>query len=150
MSWVAQSITPLSNYNPSWRYYEVENESFNIINAYNYYTLLNETFTNGGDEPDWQFEYSVRDLYDPDHTWPEDAPLNGTFWHENVLTKLKDESNVEFNQLFADIQYRYGPGVPTCKSKNGTQISDDCYNGNYCVMGNFYSDDYQKCLRGDD
>ena len=148
MSWVAQSITPYTNYNPSWRYYEVENESFNIINSYNYYTQLNKTFTNGGDEPEWQFEYSVRDLYDPDHTWPEDAPLNGTFWHNQVLTKLKDESNVEFNQLFTDIMYRYGPGAPKCKSKNGTQISDKCHDGNYCVMGNFYSDDYQKCLRG--
>ncbi|CAI5758894.1 unnamed protein product [Candida verbasci] len=148
MSWVAQSVTPLTNYNPSWRYYEVENESFNIRNAYNYYTHLNETFVNGGDEPIWQFEYSVRDLYDPEGTWPKNAPLNGTFWHYNVLQNLKNESNIEFNQLFANMQYRYGPGTPKCK--NGTVISDDCYDGNYCVMGNFYSDDYQKCLRSDD
>ncbi|KAI5967126.1 hypothetical protein KGF57_000555 [Candida theae] len=147
MAWVAQSVTPLPNYNPSWKYYEVENESFNIINSYNYYTHLNDTFTNGGDEPEWIFEYSVRDLYDSNHTWPEEAPLNGTFWHNHVLTKLKDQSNVEFNQLFADIMFRYGPGAPKCKT-NGTQISDKCHDENYCVMGNFYSDDYIKCLKG--
>ncbi|CAK9438700.1 uncharacterized protein LODBEIA_P29240 [Lodderomyces beijingensis] len=145
MSWVAQSVTPLTNYNPSWRYYEVENESFNIINSYNYYTHLNETFANGGDEPKWEFEYSARDFYDPKHTWPQDAPLNGTFWHEYVITQLKNESNIDFNQKFANLQYRFGPGAPKCK--NGTVISDKCYNGNYCVMGNFYSDDYQNCLR---
>ncbi|EMG46743.1 asm-2 Sphingomyelin phosphodiesterase 2 [Candida maltosa Xu316] len=145
MSWVLQSITPLSNYNPSWRYYEVENESFNIMNSYNYYTQLNETFVNGGAEPSWRFEYSARDLYDPEGTWPEDAPLNATFWHTYVLTPIKNETNIEFNHLFSQMQYRYGPGVLDCK--NGSVVSDDCYNDNYCVVGSFYSDDYQKCLR---
>ena len=79
MSWVMQSVTPLANYNPSWRYYEVENESFNIINSFNYMTKLNDTFVNGGEEPVWEFEYSARDLYDPKKTWPERAPLNATF-----------------------------------------------------------------------
>ena len=132
-------------YNPSWRYYEVQHESFNIMNSYNYYTLLNETFVNGGAEPIWRFEYSARDLYDPEHTWPTDAPLNATFWHKYVATQLKNETNIEFNQKFLEIQYRYGPGVTDCDN-NGT-VSDDCYNQNYCVVGNFFSDDYQNCLR---
>ncbi|KAI5966497.1 uncharacterized protein KGF55_000806 [Candida pseudojiufengensis] len=145
LAWVLQSITPLTNYNPSWRYYEVENESFNIINSYNYYALLNETFVNGGDEPNWKFEYSARDLYDPDHKWPLDAPLNATFWQNNVIKKLANESDIEFSQLFAEKQFRYGPGTPKCA--NGTVISDKCYNEILCVMTNFYSDDYQACLR---
>ena len=145
MSWVLQSITPMAFYNPSWRYYEVQHESFNIMNSYNYYTLLNETFVNGGAEPIWRFEYSARDLYDPEHTWPTDAPLNATFWHKYVAIQLKNETNVEFNQKFLEIQYRYGPGVTDCDN-NGT-VSDDCYNQNYCVVGNFFSDDYQNCLR---
>ena len=79
MTWNVQSVSPLTRLNPGWRYYEVENESFNIINSYNYYTLLNETFVNGGAEPVWKFEYSARDLYDPEGTWPARAPLNATF-----------------------------------------------------------------------
>ena len=113
---VLQSITPLSNYNPSWRYYEVQHESFNIMNSFNYYTLLNETFVNGGAEPIWRFEYSARDLYDPDGTWPGDAPLNATFWHKYVLTQIKNETNIEFNQKFSEMQYRFGPGVLDCKT----------------------------------
>ena len=146
MAWVAQSITPLGgSYNPSWRYYEVENESFNIINSFNYFTRLNETFVNGGGEPAWQFEYSARDTFDPNGEWPVRAPLNATFWDKFVVQNLKNESNIEFNQLYTDIQYRYGPEVPVCK--NGTVVSDDCYNENYCIVANFYSDDYNDCLR---
>lgn len=145
MSWVMQSVTPLANYNPSWRYYEVENESFNIINSFNYMTKLNDTFVNGGEEPVWEFEYSARELYDPKKTWPERAPLNATFWHKYVFERLRNESDIEFNQQYSNIRYRFGPGVPDCK--NGSVISDTCYNENYCVVGSFYSDDYQACLR---
>ncbi|KAI5953592.1 hypothetical protein KGF54_002964 [Candida jiufengensis] len=143
LAWVAQSVTPIGSFNPAFKYYEVENESFNIMNAYNYFTFLNETFVNGGKEPVWNYEYSARD-YGSD--WPQDAPLNATFWHNNVIKKLANQTDISFNQKFASLQYRYGPGAPKCA--NGTVISDDCYDENYCVMANFYSDDYQACLRG--
>ncbi|KAK6198834.1 sphingomyelin phosphodiesterase [Scheffersomyces amazonensis] len=143
MAWVLQSVTSIQYLNPSWRYYEVENESFNIMNSYNYYTKLNETFTNSGAEPNWNFEYSARDLYDPNSTWPLSSPLNATFWNDYVLQKVANQSDVEFNQLYADLQYRYSPGTPNCK--NGTEVSKACYNGNFCVLSNFYSDDYINC-----
>nr|MCP8716485.1 hypothetical protein [Asgard group archaeon] len=145
MTWNVQSVSPLTRLNPGWRYYEVENESFNIINSYNYYTLLNETFVNGGAEPVWKFEYSARDLYDPEGTWPARAPLNATFWHNYVVTPLKNQSNIEFNQKFTNLQYRFGPSVANCQ--NGTVVSNQCYNENYCIVTSFYSDDMQKCLR---
>ena len=145
MTWNVQSVSPLTRLNPGWRYYEVENESFNIINSYNYYTLLNETFVNGGAEPVWKFEYSARDLYDQEGTWPARAPLNATFWHNYVATQLKNETNIEFNQKFTNLQYRFGPSVANCQ--NGTVVSNQCYNENYCIVTSFYSDDMQKCLR---
>lgn len=146
MAWISQSVTPLSNYNPSWRYYEVEDKTFNIINSYNYYTQLNETFTNGGDEPEWDFEYSARDAYDPKGDWPSNAPLNATFWDKYVASNIRNESNIEFNQLYADYMFRLSPYVPDCK--NGSVISDECYNNNWCTAGHFTSEEFIACERG--
>lgn len=145
MSWVSQSITPLTDNNPSWRYYEVEDGSFNILNSYNYYTQLNDTFTNGGKEPNWKFEYSARDIYDPYGEWPTDSPLNATFWHKFVVTNLKNQSNIEFNQLYTDLQYRMSPNVPNCA--NGSVISQTCYEENWCDVSTFTSEEYLKCLQ---
>ena len=143
MAWVAQSVTPFTSYNPSWKWYEVEHESFNVINAYNYYTQLNLTFTNGGEEPQWEVEYSARDYYDPEHTWPEDAPLNGTFWHNYVAEKLWNTTDIEFAQKFMDLKYRLSPLTPKC-NVNGT-LSNECFNNN-CFI-NFYSDNNIKCMK---
>lgn len=145
VAYVSQSITPLTEYNPSWRYYEVEDESFNIMNTFNYYTPLNETFVNGGDEPRWDFEYSARETYDPNGEWPKSAPLNATFWHNFILSKLNDTSNIDFNQKYMELQYRQSPYVPQCK--NDSSITDECYTLNYCVGGTFLSDVYAKCLK---
>jgi sphingomyelin phosphodiesterase len=64
VSWIAPSGTPLSNYNPSWRYYSVDSNSFEIRNCYNYYTVLDETFQDGRPLRR-QMEYSTRAEYDP-------------------------------------------------------------------------------------
>ncbi|KAK6463279.1 sphingomyelin phosphodiesterase [Scheffersomyces coipomensis] len=143
MAWVLQSITSIQYLNPSWRYYEVENESFNIMNSYNYFTRLNETFGNAGAEPAWNYEYSARDVYDPQGEWPLSSPLNATFWNNFVLQKIANQSDIEFNQLYMDYQYRFSPQVPKCA--NGTKVSTACYNGNYCVLSSFFSDDYINC-----
>lgn len=146
MAWISQAITPLGPSNPSWRYYQVEDESFNIINSFNYYTELNKTFTNDGNEPEWLYEYSARDTYDPEHEWPEKAPLNATFWNRFVVEPIKNESNIEFNQKYTDLLHRFAPGTPDCK--NGSVISDQCYTDNICDMSSFTSDEYNKCQRG--
>lgn len=145
MAWVSQSVTPDVENNPSWRYYEVEDKSFNIINSYNYYTKLNETFTNGGAEPVWSFEYSARETYDTEGTWPKDAPLNATFWHTYVASKLKNQTDIEFNQLYSNLQYRISPYVPNCK--NGTKVSDTCRHENWCDVSSFLSYDYIQCSK---
>ena len=115
------------------------------MNTFNYYTPLNETFVNGGDEPRWDFEYSARETYDPNGEWPKSAPLNATFWHKFILSKLNDTSNIDFNQKYMELQYRQSPYVPQCK--NDSSITDECYTLNYCVGGTFLSDVYAKCLK---
>ncbi|CAI5756092.1 unnamed protein product [Candida verbasci] len=133
LSWVVQSLTPWVYYNPSYRYYEVEDESFNIMESYNYYIHLNETMINNGDEPEWLLEYSAREAYDPDGTWGKNLPLNATFWDEYVVQKLKDKSNIEFNQLYMDYMYRKSPATPNCNGNN-SQITNECWENNYCFV----------------
>ncbi|GEQ67459.1 hypothetical protein JCM33374_g1124 [Metschnikowia sp. JCM 33374] len=144
MAWISQAITPLGPANPSWRYYEVEDESFNIINAYNYYSPLNETWVNGAKEPRWLYEYSPRAEYDPQGKWPKHAPLNATFWDNFVLKRLANQSDVSFHQKYTDYLYRVNPYVPNCK--NGTSVAGNCYADNYCYNSAFTIDQYGQCM----
>ncbi|RCK55841.1 Sphingomyelin phosphodiesterase 2 [Candida viswanathii] len=146
MQWVIPSVTPFTNFNPSFRYYEVENESFNVRNNFNYYFLLNETFTNGGDEPTWKLEYSSRELYDPEGTWPEDAPLNATFWHTYAAQPLSNTSDIAFNQKFMNYKYRQSALTPNCTTASG-KLSNTCYNDNNCFL-KFLSDENINCQKG--
>lgn len=144
MAWVSQAITPLGPANPSWRYYEVEDESFNIMNAYNYYSPLNATWVNGSSEPEWLYEYNPRTTYDTEGEWPESSPLNATFWDKYVVQRLRNQLDVDFNQLYTNLLYRNNPYVPSCS--NDTTITDDCYEDNYCNAIAFKVDDYYKCV----
>ncbi|CAK9437349.1 uncharacterized protein LODBEIA_P17270 [Lodderomyces beijingensis] len=145
MAWIAQSVSPFTNFNPSFKWYEVEHESFNIINAYNHYTQLNLTFNNGGEEAQWQMEYSARDFYDTNKDWPTDAPLNGTFWHNFVAQRLWNTSDVAFSQKYTDMKYRLSPFTPNCTGGDG-KVSDQCFNDNNCFI-NFYSDNTINCKK---
>lgn len=146
MAWISQAITPLGPANPSWRYYQVEDQSFNIINAYNYYTPLNETWVNGGKEPKWSFEYSPRETYDPEGKWPKNAALNATFWNDFVLQKLANRTDIAFNQKYTNFLYRNNPYVPKCKNgANGTNVSNSCFSNNYCYNAAFRVDEVRDC-----
>jgi len=144
MAWISQAITPLGPANPSWRYYQVQDESFNVINAFNYFSPLNETWVGGSAEPQWKYEYSPRDTYDPDGEWPATSPLNATFWDKFVVQKIKNETDIDFNQLYTNLLYRLNPYVPSCDNK--TSITSDCYVNNYCDIIGFKVDDYNKCV----
>lgn len=145
MAWISQAITPLGPANPSWRYYQVEDESFNIINAYNYFTPLNETWVNGGQEPKWSFEYSPRDSYDPTGEWPKTAALNATFWNKYVLQKLANRTDISFHQKYTNYVYRNNPYVPKCKNANGTNVTNSCFTSNYCYNAAFRVDEISLC-----
>ncbi|SCU77409.1 LADA_0A00298g1_1 [Lachancea dasiensis] len=133
-SWISQAVTPWVENNPSWRYYSVDKKTFSIMNAYNYYTKLNETFTNNGSAPVWEFEYSSREGYNV--TWPESAPLNATYWHK--VASMVNES-VEYNQVYENYAKRFSPYVPDCAS------TDDCAL-DYCYLTSFTVDQYDSCV----
>lgn len=46
MAWISQAVTPLTDNNPSWRYYTIDTKTHSVMNSYNYYTKLNDTFYN--------------------------------------------------------------------------------------------------------
>lgn len=133
-AWISQAVTPWLNNNPSWRYYEVDKKTFSIMNAYNYYVKLNETFDNGGNEPEWLFEYSCRDGYDI--TWPDTSPLNASYWHQ-VAQEVKQ--SVTKRQLYENYATRFSPYVPKC-SKKGECLRD------YCILTSFTVDDFDYCI----
>lgn len=134
MAWIGQAVTPWVENNPAWRYYEVDSETFSIMNSYNYYSKLNETFANNGQEPEWLFEYSARNVYDIN--WPSSAPLNATYWH---LVAEKVKSDVSYRQLYENLAKRWSPYVPDCSE--GKNCETD-----YCFLSTFNLDDYDKCL----
>ncbi|CEP59975.1 uncharacterized protein LALA0_S01e00188g [Lachancea lanzarotensis] len=133
-AWISQAVTPWINNNPSWRYYTIDAKTFSVMNAYNYYTKLNETFTNNGDEPLWEFEYSSREGYNID--WPEIAPLNATYWHK-VATRINE--SVEYNQMYENFAMRFSPFVPDCSKSSSCDL-------NYCYLTSFTVDEYDDCV----
>ncbi|CAN3359809.1 hypothetical protein DICA4_D19108 [Diutina catenulata] len=140
MAWIAQSVTPFTTNNPGFKYFEIDAESFSVINSYNYLTYLNETFIHQT-EPKWEVGYSARDAYDPKGEWPKDAPLNATFWHRFVVSKL--ETDIDVNQEYIKNQYRDSPFVPNCA--NDTKVSTKCHKENLCNM-NALVEGYNKCI----
>ncbi|CAM9013646.1 unnamed protein product [Wickerhamomyces anomalus] len=134
-TWISQAITPLTENNPSWRYYSVDKKTHSIMNAYNYYSRLNETFTNNSEEPVWDFEYSSRDAYGID--WPETSPLNATYWHR-VSEKIHQDNDTR--QTYINFMRRLSPYTPVCTE------SDECDN-TYCYVSNFAFEDYQACKK---
>lgn len=135
VAWVAPAVTPWVENNPSWRYYSVDRKTFSVMDAYNFFTPLNETFNNNGEEPVWSFEYSARDGYNI--SWPETSPLNGTYWHQ-IASGVNQ--SLEVNQLYENYAKRFSPYVPDCAN------SDDCET-DYCFLTSFTVDDYDNCVK---
>ncbi|TAQ83384.1 hypothetical protein B7494_g8293 [Chlorociboria aeruginascens] len=122
--WIGPSVTPLTNLNSGYRMYEVDTGTFDIYEAYtfysdvNSYTLLNET------GPTFRFEYSTREAYGDAMGWPTSAPLNATFWHG--LTEAM-ETNRSLVSTFNTYQGKSSLRSPNC-------TSDACAEAKICYM----------------
>ncbi|KAA8912821.1 hypothetical protein TRICI_003364 [Trichomonascus ciferrii] len=121
-AWLGPSITPYVDYNPSWRYYVVDADTFEVVDSITYYMHLDNTFD--GSPPEWCMEYSARAAYGDMIAcdWPEDAPLNATFWHY-VAESIRDDP--ETTQMYVDYGWRFSPNTPDC-------TEDDCRFEQYC------------------
>jgi Calcineurin-like phosphoesterase len=122
--WIGPSVTPLTNLNSGFRVYEVDTGSFDIYEAYTFYSDINKASTLNGTGPTYQIEYSTRDAYGPAAKWPKDAPLNATFWHTVTEAMEKDHSLVSTFNTYE--------GKMSIKSPNCT--NDACAEAKICYM----------------
>ncbi|KZO98290.1 Metallo-dependent phosphatase [Calocera viscosa TUFC12733] len=82
--WTAPSLTPLTNLNSGFRAYDIDPVTFNILDSYTWFSnvtaapaLDNQTSYGAT----YTFEYSAREAYGANISWPVSAPLNATWWH---------------------------------------------------------------------
>lgn len=124
VGWIGPSVTPLTNLNSGYRMYEVDTGDFSIYDAYTYYADVNSfphlDVSVGG--PVFKFEYSTRDAYQIG--WPDDAPLNATYWHMVSEAMLKNHTMVS--------QFNTYEGKSSVMSPNCTNTA--CAEAKVCYM----------------
>ncbi|CAK7206019.1 hypothetical protein SEUCBS139899_008802 [Sporothrix eucalyptigena] len=132
-AWVGPSITPLTNLNSGFRMYEVDTGSWEVMDAYTFYAdvdtfeTLNVSDANPNSAgPEFRFEYSTRAVYGPAAGWPEDAPLNATFWHRVTEAIEADTSHKLVNEMNL-YQSKSSVRTPNC-------TNDACSAAKVCYM----------------
>lgn len=125
-AWVGPSLTPLTNLNAGYRMYEVDTGSWEVMEAYTFYSDVGSFsgLDGAGEGPVWQLEYSTRQAYGAAAGWGEDDPLNATFWH--AVTEA-----MERNRTLVTLQNTY-QGKSSAMSPNCTNQA--CQDARVCYM----------------
>lgn len=141
-AWIAPSVSPLNGNNPGFRFYEIDARTFSVINSYTYYTALEETYDNSGDEPEWRLLYSAREAYEMgrENLWPLELPLNGTFWDRVLKTRIRDR--IPFKQMYQAHKYKNSPFTPNCMDEKHYAACEL----SFCEILAFTFEDYRKCV----
>ncbi|KAG0703316.1 sphingomyelin phosphodiesterase [Suillus ampliporus] len=141
VSWIVPSITPLTNLNSGFRFYEVDSATFDILDAYTYISDVNEfpaldNQTEVG--PTFYLEYSTRDAYGGNITWGANDPLNATWWHLVTDQMILDPALV---QTYNTYQSK--------SSVAGLNCTGECIPAKICYMRSGSSSlAYQNCPAG--
>lgn len=145
---IGPSISPLGGSNPSWRYYSVDTETFDIVNSFTYYTKLNETYINNGAEPVWNYGYLARDAFDTDQLWSTERPLDAEFWH-HAAEKIRDRPDM--NKKYTSMQFGYSPFSPYY-NLNSSQVDDSIVQDNdeFCKITSFTLSSRKACMITED
>lgn len=102
MGFIGPSITPLTGNNAGYQLYQVDASTFSVTGIQTYFANVSEA--NTWTTPEWQFEYDARSTYGGASTngssWPDDAPLNATFWHGVTESMLSNQTLVELYNLY--------------------------------------------------
>lgn len=138
--WIGPSVTPLTNVNSGFRMYEVDTGNFEIYEAYTWYADVNSfpSLNNTNRGPTFKFEYSTREAYGPAAGWPDDAPLNATFWHAVTEAMEKDISLVS--------QFNTYEGKSSIKTPNCTSAA--CAAAKICYIRSGSTALGQACPQG--
>lgn len=104
VGYIGPSITPLTGNNAGWRVYQIDAETFSVVNYQTYYANVSES--NTWTTPEWRFEYDARQIYDPESKWNQSDPLNGTFWNGVTANMLNNFTLVEtYNFLETKVRF---------------------------------------------
>ncbi|GJJ11789.1 hypothetical protein Clacol_006027 [Clathrus columnatus] len=123
---VGGSVTPLAGLNSGFSMYEVDPETFDIMEAHVWYANVSEfsDLDHKGQGVTYRYEYSTRDTYGVDFDWPETSPLNATWWHK-VTESF--EQNPDLVNQFNHNQGRQSPLTQNC-------TSTECVTAKVCYM----------------
>ncbi|KAI0673559.1 sphingomyelin phosphodiesterase [Trametes maxima] len=98
VGWIGPSVTPLTNLNSGFRVYEVDSETFDILDAHTWKSDVNAFSQLDGQHafgPTFEYEYSTRAAYGGVvEGWGPNDPLNATWWHRVTEGMEKDPSLV--------------------------------------------------------
>ncbi|KAH7929501.1 sphingomyelin phosphodiesterase [Leucogyrophana mollusca] len=141
VSWIAPSITPLTNLNSGFRVYEVDSATFDIVDSHTWKSLVNEFPELDGQTqlgPTYTYEYSAREAYGQNITWGENDPLNATWWH---LVTEQMEINSTLVETFNTYQGK--------SSAMTTPCTGECIPAKICyIRSGSASLAYQNCAAG--
>lgn len=152
-AFIGPSVTPLHNVNPSLRVYEVDPETYSVMDYTQYYTPIDDFKT--GHPIVWYELYRARKTYEDlsaskkagtykapvqldGGKWPQDAPLNASFWA--ALTD-EMEQRPELIELHHMYQGRNSPRSPACNT-------DKCHKAKLCYMRSASSNLGRNCPSG--
>ncbi|KAI7548074.1 sphingomyelin phosphodiesterase-like protein [Hortaea werneckii] len=128
--------------NNGFRLYEVDTGTFDILDAYTFYSDVQSfpALANSTHGPVFQYEYSTRDAYGRAAGWPEDAPLNATFWHA-VTNAMEEDGSNELVSMFNTFQGKSSVRSPNC-------TNDACAEAKVCYMRSGSAALGQACPQG--
>ncbi|KAJ7473924.1 Metallo-dependent phosphatase-like protein [Mycena galericulata] len=117
VSWIGPSITPLTDLNSGFRMYEVDSNTFEILDAYTWasdvssFPKLDSQLEFG---PTYSLEYNTRQTYGAAVPgWGVNDPLNATWWHR--VTEAM-ETNSTLVSIFNDFLTKQSPFNTPCNS----------------------------------
>lgn len=140
-TWVGPSLTPLTNLNSGFRMYEVDEVTFDVIDAHTWYTNVssfNELDGQTARGPSYNYEYSTREAYGGNISWPVSAPLNATWWH-----KVTEQMEIQPSLVSQFTEYQ---GRLSVKTTNCT--SAVCQEAKICYMRSGSAALGQACTSG--
>ncbi|KAK5112363.1 hypothetical protein LTR62_004326 [Meristemomyces frigidus] len=108
----------------------VDATTFSIMNGQVRFASISNSLS-WSTEPEWQFEYDIRQTYDPNSTWPSTAPLNATFWDQVTREMTVDSALIERYLFLATKQSVKTPsctGACLAKSICGIRSSNRAVN----------------------
>ncbi|KIJ51843.1 hypothetical protein M422DRAFT_157627 [Sphaerobolus stellatus SS14] len=140
-TWIGGSVTPLTGLNSGFSMYEVDPVTFDIMEAYTWFANVSsfselDSQTKVG--ASYHFEYSTREAYGGNFSWPATAPLNATWWH------LVTESFLE-NPALVD-KWTLNQGRQSSATTNCT--STVCQEAKVCYLRSGSPPIAARCTRG--